>query len=144
MGQWIKYFADGTKYVGTDQDILMKRASWTKSKNTGIIAVSLEYNSKLLQICGNGNYWQADMYQCSSVQCSPILIKRFIQFQPGIESTFYISQTDNNCWAQEYKSINSVSVSNEMLLHLNTRQWLTLEYDIINNVIKSYIKDSKI
>lgn len=60
MGNWIKEFIDGTKYVATDKEVAAGRVSWKNSRQDGIVAVSLEHCGKLLRIEGLGEYWQSD------------------------------------------------------------------------------------
>lgn len=144
MGQWTKFFFDGTKYIGSDKSIALRKASWTKSRNDGIVSVLLEHNNKSIQIFGTGNYWQADRYVYSFSQQSSILTARCVQFQSLTDINICIFLDENRCIAREFKNFCTTLIPRYQLFQLKTGQWLTLEYDITNDQLKFYIKDSKI
>lgn len=60
---WVKYFADGTKEEGYDYLVQAKKASWSKGRLDGIIAVSLTHDGTTVMVRATGTWWQEDVFE---------------------------------------------------------------------------------
>ena len=79
MRAWIKYFADGSKEVGNDIDIELKRASWSRGRLTDMVSAEVLYDNKRLAILIPGKFWQSDDYEVSVFEPHPSLVVRRLQ-----------------------------------------------------------------
>ena len=77
---WVKYLVDGSKIIGTDREVQLGHASWSKSQNTGLASVELTWKDKTVCIQGVGDYWQSDD-MVSSMNSPLILVRRRIEKQ---------------------------------------------------------------
>jgi hypothetical protein len=87
---WVKHFADGTAEVGSDEAISAGKASWTRGRQNGIVAVSLSDGPVVVYLTTDGDdpgkFWQSDDYEVTFGKTSPVLIKRRIQLKVGDKS----------------------------------------------------------
>lgn len=61
MSYWMKYFNDGTVEQGTDKDIALEKASWSKGRLKGINAALLHYSGALVKVTAS-EIWQKDQF----------------------------------------------------------------------------------
>ena len=144
MGYWVKKFADGGSMTGTDRDVSLGIASWSKSDLDGMVGVELEHNGFILSISGAGEYWQSDTYEVLFPDSRSALIKRRIEKK--------IDASD--AWARISKKYRFVSLdvggwvdSGMEVLALPPEwqgRWLVLELDIRTQQAKYYIGSDRI
>lgn len=66
MGSWVKIFKDQTKEHGSDKDIELKKASWSKGRLDNIISVQLFEKSVCCVLSvPNTEWYQYDRYMAS-------------------------------------------------------------------------------
>lgn len=84
MNGWIKYYADGSRYVGDDREVYAGRASWRKSSFHGLIRVDLVVDGEVRSLNGTGEYWQSDEFE-AVFPAGSRMVKRRIQkrMEPG-------------------------------------------------------------
>jgi len=100
MNGWIKHYADGGKYIGSDEEVYSGRASWRKSPSQGLVAVDLVVNGEVKSLIGIGEYWQSDMFE-STFPGDSRLIKRRIQHRLESGKWFTLEYDHrHNQWSQ--------------------------------------------
>lgn len=136
MNGWVKHFADGTKEIGTDRDVQMKKASWSHGRLTGMTAAEIIHENKKLSIMLPGDYWQSDDYDVSIFTSKPELIVRRLQFQifEGLAWSFWENENElgirRGAYTLSYGSI--------------VGKWITLELDVRTGKMTRSIQENRI
>jgi len=76
---WTKYFENGDSYVGSDELIAKRLASWTNSPSENLRVVDMDHDGCLITIHGEGEYWQSDRFRAVYPSDCPVLLGRTIQ-----------------------------------------------------------------
>jgi hypothetical protein len=139
MGEWKKYFADGTTYSATDEDVATKRSSWSKSRNEGIIRVDLTHAGTRISVQGPGQYWQADTYEVAYPGHSHQIIKRCImkKLEPS-DFYFHYQVFSDGVLLNFDKRATGVA----QLVPSSVGKWIVLEMNLKSKQISHYYKDS--
>ena len=147
MGHWIKYYKDGSQYVGDDIGVRRKEKSWRNSKNTDIRQVCLCHNQLELFIVGEGEYWQSDTWEADISTGRSFLIKRRIMKKIlSSDSLVYIQKTRKRI-AARFPSLVDTKTGQDIPRILNSGmvgQWLVLEMDVPNGSVETYLSTEKI
>jgi hypothetical protein len=147
MGHWIKFYSDGSQYIGDDVSIRRKEKSWTKSRNGGIIAVSFVHLDQCLRIEGPGEFWQSDTFEAVIGSKRSQLVARRIERQ--------ITKSDGVILIHRDKDILTATVQGSLSLHHPLdktyivmddfiNQWLVLEMDTRTKELRHYFSVTKI
>lgn len=143
MGKWIKHYADGTKYVGTDLAIKARMASWQNSNNDGIVAVELEHQGYTLKIQGLGTYWQSDNYSTVFPGTVSSLAKRRIEKQITSSDKFFRIYTSNDEHTIVFN--NDLFEGKWVIIPPAWHgEWLILEYDVRTKTSRHYLRGTKL
>jgi len=149
MYGWIKHFTDGTKEVGTDDNIRQKKASWTKGRLQNMLGAEVHAGNVQLVIMGAGEYWQSNDYDVDVFQKVPTMVIRRLQHK-------IIDGVKYGVWRI---GIHIISVAPlhymtecdlvpieiiDMNSSESTDKWITLEYDIQSNNFSWRLEDNKI
>lgn len=132
MNIWIKFFPDEEIEVGSDLDIFLKKASWTKGRQDNIISVSFscDFGSflSLTSPIPNAEWFQFDRYLQNSSNGQKKRILRAVQFKIKEEmlglfiSQQMINKSLNNIGLEEIESeFTKKKIEKEDIGH-----WLTL------------------
>lgn len=146
MGHWIKYYYDGQMYFGDDKAIQEKKASWTLSKNDGIIKVELVHQLYKISIQGTGEYWQSDTAEVEiGDYTQPKVIQRRIEkkIEPH-EYYLYYKESPNQvevCFPSCDKDLSGYKIQR---LENVVGKWFILEIDLKTRQIRHYIRSEKI
>lgn len=150
MGQWTKYFLDGSKYEASDIAVLRHDASWTKSRNEGIVKVELSHDKFFCSIQGLGNYWQSDDFisvASQEVILSKIVTRR-IQRQVELTDSFLsLNESYEGIQAKFFRVPPDFSKNWKNYIPINKRmagKWLTIEINIENGFVRHYFSEDKI
>jgi len=78
MNGWTKYFSDGTEEHGSDTDVNLGRASWSKGRLDSMVSVSLSHAGRHIALSGivPGEFWQADLFEAVLFTSGSTLIAR--------------------------------------------------------------------
>lgn len=160
MGKWTKYYFNGSRYVGTDDEVFLGKASWSRSFNENIIAVELEHNGFILKIEGAGDYWQSDTFQyCMSDGRQKILKRRIQKRVDGKDGAIAFKRSHCGKTAVFYTNIEAYGNENdskkrkemlenlELWLPIQKRwigKWFVFEYELRTGQTAHYFSDVKI
>lgn len=146
MGYWIKYFADGQIYKGTDLDVSLKRASWRNSRQEGLIKVLLEESNLRIELNGPGEYWQADTMVATMEESEPTVIRRTLQKKIDSQDRFYGYEDINfggGVFGKRVFFFNGLPLGwKHSLIQISSDfigKWFTLSLDLENNKVKGPI-----
>lgn len=139
----MKSFADGKVEVGTDEDVSLKKASWSKGRLTGISSVEIHYNEARLIIEGTGEYWQSDDYEVDFGRKTPTIITRRIQKKINTYDAFMcIYSVDKSMYIKVASFASDMGNTRNHIARIpdkNIGKWLTLEYNLKKDqIIYSY------
>jgi hypothetical protein len=141
MGAWTKYYADGTKYVGSDEAVRLKKASWRNSRSVDIVQVDLVHSNKRISISGPGEYWQSDTFTVVYPDPSPTVIARRIQ-RKIVQGDFalQVSPGNNadNCMVAVLTHNDLTPCGLVMFQPEHFGKWLTVEYNVGSNPELNY------
>jgi hypothetical protein len=122
MHGWVKYFADGTKEVGTDEDVHMKRASWSRGRLTSMVGAEVIHGNVRMAILSPGRFWQSDDYDVDLFESTPSLVIRRLQRQ---------IQRGDILYARANKETLVFSTEGSLVApDTHIGKWLTLEYNV--------------
>ena len=139
---WIKYFSDGSKVVGLDRDVAAKKASWRKSRHTGMIGASIFCNDFEIKVVSGNEIWQSDLYESSFPGYNTICKKRYLQT--------LITDKDHYVRLSEDAYSFCVNVLSKASGHLIVvpqewhNKWLVVEYDIGLKRARYFISEGKV
>lgn len=139
---WVKKFADGSLEVGSDNDVRLKKASWTRGRLENMTGVELSYNGYLIILEGTGDFWQSDDMEAIFMGgVGSKVVKRRIQKKINEWDRYlFISQTNSHA----YFSVESSPRHEEFgvtkkLDNAYRNAWLTIELDTgTRNVIYNF------
>lgn len=136
MYGWIKHFADGTKEVGTDEDVGMKRASWSRGRLTSMVGAEVIHGNVRMAILSPGEFWQSDDYDVDVFEPTPSLVVRRLQKKIERGDGLRRVQDDNSI----VLSLDDTYVPSEEIIG----KWLTLEYNLAKQQLRWKIKENRI
>ena len=142
MNGWVKHFRDGTKYYGYDQDVSIKKASWTNSRHEGLVGVTLWHSDFMLAIDGLGEYWQSDQFTVDFAEPTPTLISRRIQKKTEGDFAYIVKSSSSRFCVETIKP--GTTVHNPAALLLPQPGWLTLELNVKEASIRHFFSDTKL
>lgn len=136
MHGWVKHFVDGTKEVGTDYDVRMKKASWSRGRLTKMVGAEILHGEKRLVIQLPGTYWQSDDYDVSIFSSQPELVTRRLQFQifEGCAWSFWECENEFGIRRGFYSMSYGPMVG----------RWITLELDVKTGKMTRSIQENRI
>lgn len=142
MGYWIKYFTDGTKYIGDDSD---PQRSWRHSRSDSVRCVELRDKEFFLQINGLGEYWQSDLMEVVFPSSRSLVIARSIQRLITPNDLFVCRNTSEKyCTA----TVLDGSIPNPgcavPIIPKQVGKWLTLTCCLKSGLVIYTFKDSKL
>lgn len=132
---WIKHFRNQKKIsnVGTQESI-----SWSQTNLNDLVACSLLTNDCITcHIIGPGEYHQSDDFEVSLFNPVPKLLKQRLQYK----ISNWVKYVEIFKTKEGYVFICSVEQETDkpdVLIKRNkfaTNQWLTVEYDVINDEV---------
>jgi hypothetical protein len=143
MNGWTKYFTDGTKEEGSDEDVRDRKASWSKGRLQDICCLETWHQDVGLSIKGTGSFWQSDDWEVIFLQSTPSIILRRIEKQ--------IHETDKCIIIEKSNSPLRVSVefkdsfeAGGIPLEDKQGQWFVIELDLEQKAIRTYFTEEKI
>ena len=141
---WVKHFLDGKAEYGYDHLIKANQASWSRGRLTGMCAVEIVHNDKIITgIHGPGEYHQSDDYEVSMISDRYRLLKRRIQKLISSTDLFIHADKDH----VRFYGISIVNLEGPSIARVQKDmigQWLTVEYDCIQKNIHISLKDKRI
>lgn len=137
MGRWIKYFIDGAKEEGTDEDILLGKASWSRGELKDINSVHIYdslFSSILSVPCSEWNQFDRYLAKIDSDGSQTIQrTSRVIQSKLKLEHVgSYINifsiMTTTNVFVDKKpdKSLQSIMITEDYV-----DKWLTISLEKI-------------
>jgi len=140
MGEWKKYFVDGTIYKATDEAVATQELSWSKSRNEGIVRVDLEHAGTRISIQGPGQYWQADTYEVTYPGHFHQIIKRCImrKLEPS-DFYFHYKVLPEGALIDFDKKATGVA---QLVPKGAMDKWIVLEMNLRSKQISHHYKDS--
>jgi hypothetical protein len=147
MGRWTKYFLDGTSYTGEDNLVSQKKASWTKSQNRNIVAVSLEHEFFFFRINGLGDFWQSDTFESSCFGVTNIVARRIQKQITPKDHYLVITNQDRKTCVASFYTLVPPHIDYWNIVPLQERhvgQWLTIEYDLQKSCLTHFFSKEKI
>lgn len=144
MGQWTKHYFDGSTYTGSDEAIIKGEASWTRSRNSHIIAVDLSHKNFFLSIYGPGEYWQSDTYESRLMENGAKLVKRRIERKIEPNDMYFGYATPE--LGKAFIRFDNKDPRGTIIKIPSSKigKWLILELDIETGEISQYIRDNKL
>ena len=147
MNGWVKLFADGTKELGTDEDVKRKLASWSRGKLINMIGSEIYQDNIKMAIEGLGPYWQSDDYDVSFMESTPSMVIRRLQKQITKDDAFWMC----NVGLKTFKYI-FLSLQEQQIYAGNTDpvpkewvgKWFTVTLDLKQRTCLFSIEESKI
>jgi hypothetical protein len=141
MGYWIKHFKDGSTEKGTDIAIKSKIASWSKGKLNDMSGVELSHAQYKIEIHGDGEFHQSDVFEVVYPNFVPTLLKRRLFRKITSEDSFVkIQKTSNSlCVKFNEKKINNGKYTTIHKPWIG--KWMVVEIDISTGNIRNYLKD---
>jgi len=138
MYGWVKWFADGSKEVGTDTAVKMKQATWQGGRLSEMVGVELMHGEKHMGIFMPGIFWQSEDYEVAFMDSVPELKVRRIQkkIEPG--DKFFIRQSRNEL------TLRSNGVAMMMLEERDIGKWITIELDVPSGQLRCTIEETMI
>jgi len=137
---WVKYFIDGSRCVGSDTNVYLKKTvSWSHSRDEGILRVSLTHNGATAEIIGLGLYWQADTFVSTpdGVSCmTKRRIERYVSAHEEGKLAFLLEKPGKTILTFSPSCsphCNQMTYGKPIVLHFNT--WVALEVDAITGEI---------
>jgi len=142
MGQWTKYYADGTSYTATDDAVGKGVASWRNSRQLGMIKAELIHDKARLEIIGLGEYWQSDTYNCVFPGSKTQLTKRRIEKLVDITDMFYFIEQDDKglkiVFNTQCENFGSKAVPQDW-----KGKWIVAELDIRAKKYSYYVRGDR-
>lgn len=144
MGHWIKHFADGSKLIGSDEDVKKGTASWSKTSLDNMVGAELVHGDFHLTIQGPGKYWQSDTYEALMPGPGCRLIKRrverliepsdnFMRMQIGLRAGYVNFCPDLSCGGFFYK-----------IKPYEYNHWLILECNLVTKLVEFNIRSDRL
>lgn len=144
MGRWIKYFANGAREFGTDQDIEKRVASWSRGNLKDIISTELLHSGSLLRISGPGTYWQSDTYEAISTSYKSTLVARRIERQIlPTDAFFRVIETNNSISVYFNHNLDQSGKFIPVKPEWHCK-WLILEYNVRKQQVTYYLSDGRV
>lgn len=147
MGHWTKHYLDGSKYTATDLAIAQGKASWQRSKMTGMIGAELQHERFSIEIWGLGEFWQSDLIVSHFPITEGLLHARRIQkrIEPSDLICRYMIAPSSIKVFFETKYTTSQGVGKlERIPSSHIGSWLVLEIDLHNQTIKRYFSKERV
>lgn len=147
MGHWIKFYKDGSRYIGDDVGVMRREKSWTKSLNENIIAVSLCHQDQMIHIEGLGKFWQSDTFEADMATGRSQLVARRIERQIQVPDGVILIHKDSNCLTATIQNnyvLDRPVWRQFIVMEDYIGEWLVLEMDILNNKLKYYFSKKKV
>lgn len=139
MNGWVKYFADGSKEIGSDRDVKLKRASWSRGRLSGMTGAEIFHQNKKMAILAPGTFWQSDDYQVDVFEPTPSIVTRRLQRQIQKDDHFFMVYQDDNTLVVT-PLVPDRFVEGLLDVKDQAGQWLTVEYDVKNGSFKCYVE----
>lgn len=143
MHGWIKHFVNGTKEIGTDEDVAANKASWSKGRLIGIAAAEIIHGNKRMAILSPGRFWQSDDYEVSYGEPTPSMRVRRLQRQIQSGDYMFVVSKDANTMIVNMLQPNQVH-STAIDVRGMIGRWLTIEYDITTQRFSCRIEEHMI
>lgn len=151
MNGWVKYFLDSTVEIGTDNDVRLKKASWSRGRLSDMTGAKILFNNKGFLLQGIGSYWQSDDLDAKIFDKTSSLAVRRLQKQIDKDDMWiYVTMTDTgkkftvqNARQDPY-SLPPANAQTYAVTKDLVGKWLTLEYHIESNETRMYFSDTQI
>ena len=143
MGHWVKRYIDNTSYIGTDEAVKKKEASWRNSRQIGIASVELEHDNHLMVIGGMGEFWQSDTFEVRISVSSPGIFthRRIEKLVLPTDRFVKFNKTEHLC---DVKFSSQQLADYKPMPTIWENRWFILEYDVRKKTFRYYIEDQKI
>lgn len=136
MHGWVKHFADGTKEIGSDRAVRLKRASWSRGRLNDMVGAEIIHGSKRLAILTPGEFWQSDDYDVNIFEPTPSLAIRRLQYKIQRGDSLRAE------WLED--SLVLRPGIGFFALEKDIGRWMTLELNVRTGEINYSIQEQKI
>jgi hypothetical protein len=149
MRGWVKRFEDDKKIYGTDDLVVLGKASWRNSRNHGLVAVDIFHDDRVMKVeCGLGEYWQSDTFVASFAPRQTVAgkcIQRRVcrQIKEKDVSKYVGFKNEGNVTTcvitNEEGYLNRELITDDMV-----GQWLVFELDTESLVVRVFVSNGKV
>jgi hypothetical protein len=132
-------------FVGSDENVRQKKASWRASRNDGMIGAWVVHNDAAIKIQGMGEYWQSDTYESNVGQnIKPQRVARRISKKITAADRWFRYLT--HMGPQVTIAFNDLDHTGGMVEvpKEHVGKWMVLEYDIPSDSIRHYISNHRV
>jgi len=143
MFGWTKFYADGTKYEGSDLHVKAKVASWRNSKSNEMVAACIEHGGFCMRINGLGDYWQSDKYEVDYPRNNAVLLRRRIEKRIDVNDKYFRLLKKDNLMCITFNGQPDGGRHYPVPAKWRNK-WLILEYDLKLKEARYYISDNQI
>ena len=154
MNGWTKHFKDGLIETGFDRDVEARKSSWRHGRLSGLVSVSLDYESLRITLsAGEGNWWQSDTMTSRFAgygnKGKTFFLTRRLEYQISKEDLgkFISSDTqDDHVLVKVSHSLPPINDYLKEAIQVNQShvgKWLFVSLDIQSNTVAISFHDNK-